>query len=153
MSGQSPTSGPLAALPALSRSELIQALKSHLGLRLSPGIESSLDAALRSAASNLQTSPEMLLRRVVLGEATALRELAEHTSIGETYFYRQHEQLEALTSYVRTQLASQPSVKVWSAGCSSGEEPYSLAMVLRAECQWPEGCSHVRQMGDFSFFS
>lgn len=53
---------------------------------------------------------------------------------GETYFFRDEEGLAAFSDEIVPErlLAAGPdgSVDVWSAGCSTGEEPYSLAMVL-----------------------
>ena len=58
----------------------------------------------------------------------------------ETYFFREPAQLQAFTDEIIPDLLSRKSVKkirIWSAGCSSGEEPYSLAMLLE-EAGWYE---------------
>lgn len=47
----------------------------------------------------------------------------------ETHFFREPGHFEALREYVRLRDESRP-LRVWSAACSSGEEPYSIAMVL-----------------------
>ncbi len=58
-------------------------------------------------------------------------------TIGETYFFRNMYQLDALRSAVLPALidarrkAGQQYLRLWSAGCATGEEPYSLAMLLR----------------------
>lgn len=71
--------------------------------------------ALAQAAS--EGSPELLSR---LGEAVP---------VGETYFFRQPEHFQYLLHQV---LPSRPPgpLKVWSAGCATGEEAYSLAACL-----------------------
>lgn len=52
----------------------------------------------------------------------------------ETYFFREPAQLECFTKELVPRLLEQHALKrrlrVWSAGCSSGEEPYTLAMLL-----------------------
>lgn len=56
----------------------------------------------------------------------------------ETYFFREPAQLAAFTEEIVPELmARKPSkkVRIWSAGCSSGEEPYSIAMLLQ-EAGW-----------------
>jgi chemotaxis protein methyltransferase CheR len=56
----------------------------------------------------------------------------------ETYFFREPAQLTAFTEEIIPDLLSRKAVKkirIWSAGCSSGEEPYSLAMLLQ-EAGW-----------------
>jgi chemotaxis protein methyltransferase CheR len=56
----------------------------------------------------------------------------------ETYFFREPAQLTAFIEEIIPDLLARKSVKkirIWSAGCSSGEEPYSLAMLLQ-EAGW-----------------
>lgn len=59
------------------------------------------------------------------------RDLASVLSNNETYFFRERAQVKALCGKVLTELQTvSPRLRVWSAACSSGEEPYSLAMSL-----------------------
>ena len=56
----------------------------------------------------------------------------------ETYFFREPAQLKAFTEEIVPELLGKRSLKrirIWSAGCSSGEEPYSIAMLLQ-ESGW-----------------
>ena len=56
----------------------------------------------------------------------------------ETYFFREPAQLQAFIEEIMPDLLSRKTVKkirIWSAGCSSGEEPYSIAMLLQ-ESGW-----------------
>jgi chemotaxis protein methyltransferase CheR len=58
----------------------------------------------------------------------------------ETYFFREPAQLAAFTEEIVPELLARRSLKrirIWSAGCSSGEEPYSIAMLLQ-EAGWYE---------------
>ena len=58
-------------------------------------------------------------------------DLASALSNNETYFFRERAQLKALAGGILNEfLARSPRVRLWSAACSSGEEPYSLAMTL-----------------------
>ena len=56
-------------------------------------------------------------------------------TISETHFFRDAGQIDALYSHVLPQLISRRralrTLRIWSAGCASGEEPYSIAMLLR----------------------
>lgn len=68
------------------------------------------------------------------GERDALiREL----TIGETHFFRFREQFEALRRTVLPELLLRKQhdrrLRIWSAGCASGPEPYSLAILLERE--------------------
>jgi len=66
-----------------------------------------------------------------------LPNLIDELTTNETYFFREYSQLRALVDEIfeelqldRNQRAGRP-INVWSAGCSSGEEPYSIAMLAR----------------------
>lgn len=67
-------------------------------------------------------------------------------TIGETHFFRNTAQFEALASHILPALIAEkrkaaalvshnadpmPQLRIWSAGCATGEEPYSIAMLLR----------------------
>ncbi len=68
--------------------------------------------------------------------ALEFKNLLDSLTIGETYFFRNEAQFEVFTTTVLPKLIEKkisqdkPSLKIWSAGCSTGEEPYTLAMVL-----------------------
>ncbi len=66
-----------------------------------------------------------------------LANLIDELTTNETYFFRESNQLRALIHEIFEELKleragkrEQP-ISVWSAGCSSGEEPYSIAMMAR----------------------
>lgn len=110
------------------------------GLVFPPNRQPSAEAGMRRAMTALRISdPDALLdaaqhpgdaRDVILAELT----------VGESYFFRDAAQLELigreiLPDRVREYDASRP-LRVWSAGCASGEEPYTIAIMLR-EMGWP----------------
>ncbi len=66
------------------------------------------------------------------GGAEELDTLLDVILVGETYFYREADQLEALLDGVLLPRAasSRKKPKVWCAACSTGEEPLTLAMLL-----------------------
>lgn len=51
----------------------------------------------------------------------------------ETYFFREPKHFQFLREQILTHVSGTRPFRVWSAACSSGEEPYSLAMTL-ADC-------------------
>lgn len=65
-----------------------------------------------------------------------LRELLDLITIGETYFFRNKAQFEVLLRYVLPEIVQRkrnipcPSLRVWSAGCSGGDEAYSIAIAI-----------------------
>src|SRR5271167_4997654 len=65
-----------------------------------------------------------------------LRELLNEITIGETCLFRSPPQINALQNVILPELVASRSkiglrkLRVWSAGCATGEEPYTLAMFL-----------------------
>ncbi len=61
-------------------------------------------------------------------------DLIQELTIGETYFFRDKSQIESLRQHILPQIVSNHRhdrrIRIWSAGCASGEEPYTLAMLL-----------------------
>ncbi len=58
-----------------------------------------------------------------------------HLTIGETSFIRNKPQFEAFRKHIFPEIIQRRSalrsIRIWSAGCATGEEPYSIAMVMR----------------------
>ncbi len=64
-----------------------------------------------------------------------LRYLVGQLTVGETHFFRNRPQFEALRRHILPELIKKRRsrsrhLRIWSAGCSTGEEPYSLAMLV-----------------------
>jgi chemotaxis protein methyltransferase CheR len=67
--------------------------------------------------------------------AQQLRALASHLTIGETYFFRERKTFDALARHILPELLRRrrgrnQRLRLWSAACCTGEEPYSLAILL-----------------------
>jgi chemotaxis protein methyltransferase CheR len=72
-------------------------------------------------------------------------DLASALSNNETYFFRERAQLKALAAHILDEfLKRSPRVRLWSAACSSGEEPYSLAMTLLETGKVADGMLTIR---------
>lgn len=72
---------------------------------------------------------------------TELVALLNEITIGETCFFRSMPQLDALRKIILPKVIEAKSklpirrLRIWSAGCSTGEEPYTLSMLLHEETQ------------------
>jgi chemotaxis protein methyltransferase CheR len=63
-----------------------------------------------------------------------LSAIMDNLTVNETYFFREKNQLDAFCEIAEeirhSRGNSRKSLRIWSAGCSSGEEPYTVAMLL-----------------------
>jgi chemotaxis protein methyltransferase CheR len=68
-------------------------------------------------------------------ESPVWEELIRELTVSETYFFRDTRQFESLWMHILPDLIrrrrNDRCLRIWSAGCSTGEEPYSLAIILR----------------------
>lgn len=92
-------------------------------------IRRRLDAALVSlgygAVGHLQSA--------VLEDSTVYIRLLQFLTVPTSEMFRDPSYFKALREEVLPILATYPSIKVWVAGCSTGEELYSMAILLREE--------------------
>ncbi|MEN3953217.1 CheR family methyltransferase [Iodidimonas sp. SYSU 1G8] len=90
----------------------------------------------RMRAGDMVSCAEYLrrLRDPVLG-VKEWAALESEITIGETYFFRYADQFDALRQTILPEIltrnAESRSIRIWSAGCSTGAEPYSIAIILR----------------------
>ncbi|HXZ80469.1 MAG TPA: protein-glutamate O-methyltransferase CheR, partial [Terriglobales bacterium] len=98
--------------------------------------------ARRMSVVNAKTPAEYLEQLTIGGNRDAeLRLLLNEITIGETYMFRSPLQLEALQTVILPQMLEAKNksglkrLRLWSAGCSTGEEPYTLAMFLLEQNQ------------------
>ncbi len=120
-------------LSAGQMQELERALKQVCGVCFSDKLRSTLRTHFAGAARELGLEPADLIPNVLAGDAKSVAALVENAVIGETYFLRHPEQFAALRRLVFEPADPATPLRIWSAGCASGEEAYSLAMTL-LEC-------------------
>ena len=70
-------------------------------------------------------------------DGVEMQALANLVTTNETYMFREYDQLQAFANHCLPEVLSakqargQRTLRIWSAGCSSGEEPYTLAMIVQ----------------------
>lgn len=107
------------------------------GLQLETLADASLMVAVQKRMRATQTTRSSAYYAHLLADDGEFDEFVSLLTINETYFYREPQQLELLTEHLLpTLLASfgatpQRPLRILSAGCSTGEEPYSIAIAVR----------------------
>jgi chemotaxis protein methyltransferase CheR len=97
------------------------------GFALTGAMRSRLSRSVLANAENAGVDVEDYAGRVER-EPLWLQRLIEDLTVQESSFFRDPGQFEALRLHVLPRLMR--PVRIWSAGCSRGQEPYSLAMLL-----------------------
>lgn len=75
-------------------------------------------------------------------DRNALNKLLELITTNETYFFRDIPQLDMFSKDVLPELLNRKAskgdfrLKIWSAGCSTGEEPYTIAIILKERLEY-----------------
>ena len=64
---------------------------------------------------------------------TELTHLVDVLTTNKTDFFREQQHFDFLSQQIIPKLDKHGKFRIWSAGCSSGEEPYTIAMLLREE--------------------
>jgi chemotaxis protein methyltransferase CheR len=104
----------------LKDTRLERAQRLLLQLETQLGVEKLLDTLARSDLN-----------------APLWQKIIQEITVGETYFFRNQPQFNALRDVIlppiiaQRRAQNQRYLRLWSAGCATGEEPYSLAMLLR----------------------
>ncbi len=119
--------------------QLGQRLSAQMGLHFPPERWPDLERAIRAAAVELgfndfQSCIHELVRAPVTKQQIEI--LASHLTVGETYFFRDKVGFGILEETVLPELIQarrghEQRLRIWSAGCCTGEEPYSIAILLR----------------------
>jgi len=111
---------------------LLRAIQVHEGLDFRDYNSTTLLRRTKRRAQLLDVSDEELVRDATTISARR-KELVRDYLIHVSSFFRDRSAFEALTPHLRTQLESLPSgdvYRVWAPGCATGQEAYSLAMLL-----------------------
>ena len=108
------------------------------GLEVTPARRSDLERAVADlTARSALASPDQLYQLLggQAGDPVLLDDLITRLTVGETHFFRNRPQFEALQNVILPELIEKRRavlrLRLWSAGCASGEEAYSLAILLR----------------------
>ncbi|MBF0495420.1 MAG: chemotaxis protein CheR [Deltaproteobacteria bacterium] len=114
-------------------------ISSLLGLHFPHKRRQELVRGVTSAAQDLGFNDVLSFIYFVMSKELSQEQLGiltHHLTIGETYFFRDKKLFQALENHIIPQIVmsrrgrTRQHLRVWSAGCCTGEEPYSLAIAF-----------------------
>lgn len=117
-------------------SELVSAL---MGLHFPEGRYIDLERGIESASIDFgfDNNIEGFIKWLTSSALTKshIETLASHLTVGETFFFREKRSFEVLEreilpGLIQSKDGGEKRLRIWSAGCSTGEEPYSIAILL-----------------------
>ncbi len=127
--------------PTLSSSllsQLSEFVATQTGLHFPQERWSDLERGITAAAPDFNFLDRESCARWLLSAPLTRRMnevLASHLSVGETYFFREKQSLGILEEHILPRLLqsrrqNERRLRIWSAGCSTGEEAYTIAIML-----------------------
>lgn len=136
-----PAASRLAGPPALSPRDFARLsafIEGRCGIRMPPSKRTLLESRLGRRVRELGLAGFGEYCEQVLGGAAGdeVVRMVDHVTTNKTDFFREPHHFELLVRDVLPALAAERGagtrrpLRLWSAGCSTGEEPYTLAMVL-----------------------
>ena len=107
-------------------------LKQHMGLDVAAVGSSLIERGVRERMSQLAESDIYGYLHTLQSGVGELQELIELVVVPETWFFRDREAILAVARLARDKIVRSPAstVRILSLPCSTGEEPYSIAMAL-----------------------
>lgn len=122
-------------------SDVRRRLEKETGMDLSkdrePRLHQAFDSVLREMLrAGRVDSPEDFRRLLAdtTRHASVLERLVSYLTVGETFFFRNADHFRALRDRIIPEIirtgGEERTLRIWSAGCSTGEEPYSVAILL-----------------------
>ena len=115
---------------------LLDRVRRFGGLDFPPGRRAGIERPIQAAMDRLQVASVGALVSALDDPRNEdeLEHLVASLTIGETHFFRNHPQVDAIQRVILPNLIDERRrerrLRIWSAGCSSGEEAYSIAIAL-----------------------
>lgn len=108
-----------------------EAVRCRTGLVFQPSRRADFAGALAHAMGRAGVRDAVQYLERLQDQPALLDDLIAEITVGETYFFRDPRQLEVVRELAIERFPPERNLRLWSAGCASGEEPYTLAMILR----------------------
>jgi chemotaxis protein methyltransferase CheR len=123
-------------------------IRNHCGLHFGPESRFLLEKRIARRMNELAIGSFAAYHYLLRSERDGGQEMAnavDELTTNETYFFRELSPLRALVNEIVPEFRARSNrpVSIWSAGCSSGEEPYSVLMLAREAGLEPGKDIHV----------
>lgn len=125
-----------AVAPALENLEielLLQGVSRHYGFDFRGYAPSSMKRRIHHAMETLAVPTVSALQARVLHDEDAFERFLRSLTIHVTAMFRDADFYQAMRTQVIPKLRAYPFVRIWHAGCATGEEVYSMAILLEEE--------------------
>jgi chemotaxis protein methyltransferase CheR len=117
--------------------ELLALVAERSGMVFAPNRRGEAQAGIARAMKGVGAQDVAAYLSFVRRDSLALDDLVDEVTVGETHFMRDPAQMDQIRREVFPALKSRPAgaaaPRTWSAGCATGEEAYSLAILLAEE--------------------
>lgn len=113
---------------------LAESVAAGLGMRFSEPGQGRFTSAVRRVMAAHRVRADRLLQQLTWDE-DLVRDLVSAVAVGETYFFRGAEQFAFIRDEIIPEIRERCAgrrIRICSIGCSTGEEPYSLAILCAA---------------------
>ncbi len=112
------------------------------GITFSATNRSILDSRIKELLRKKNMSTPQEYYALITKSTEEMKEMLDAVTTNLTRFFRNQPHFDAFINYVIPQIIEykksknsfDKTIKIWSAGCSTGEEPYTLAMIMKEIC-------------------
>jgi len=116
-----------------SLKELLESIRFAYGYDFTDYAEASVRRRVDHFVNNRKIGSLDQLAKIILRDEKMFEEFVQEISVTVTEMFRDPVFYKSLRENVMKRLATYPFIKVWIAGCATGEEVYSIAILLKEE--------------------
>ena len=113
--------------------ELLESIRFVYGYDFTEYAETSVIRRVKHFMDANKISSLRVLGKTLLGEEAVFEQFVQELTVNVTEMFRDPFFYKSLRDHIVTRLATYPFIKIWIAGVSTGEEVYSIAILLKEE--------------------